>query len=452
MQRTFAYLSLLTLSFFLFSLTMGGWDHDENYYILAAYFSQHYSIYKDFLYLQPPLHALLLGQLFLLFGQFGYFLVARSSSFLFASGSLLLFYLIIRTELESSRGIALIFSIFLVFTSTFYEDAAATEAARNDLMPLFFGLLAVFLMLQQSRGFVPREFQLAAAGLCIAIAVGTKLTYVHMPVAALVFLALWPRQMAITKRLSRQVLPLVAGGVVGLAFILLFAANDITAFVYGTFRPDLRYSYSPNVVINVLTQASVAGLAILALCMWVYVIWNGLTRQFCRYVFDSGQWLFWLILLIGFPVVMVPNPSQRVYYLPVVPFYILCVASLWSFPQLRKLEPVKYVIFVVAILSCFPSFMQITKEHVFRLLDREYWTPLVVLDRSRRVDALLDAAGVSGKIATLSPALLIEFEARILLGAGDGAVLLSHCRPLAPRDGRTLTRNLPDVFAGASFC
>jgi len=404
---------------------MGGFDHDENQYLLGAYFAQHHSIYKDFLYLQPPFHALLLGQLFLLFGKFGYFFVARFTSFLFASGSLFLFYLVIKTELQESRGVALIFSTFFVFNSIFYMDAA-TEAARNDLMPLFFSLLAVLLILWRSRGLGPRELQLAAAGLCIAIALGTKLNYVQMPLAALIFLAIWPRQMPMTKRLSNQVLPLVAGGVIGLAVILLFAANDTTAFIYGTFEyyvqdtPVNVTTSKVKILVDVITEWSVTGLSTLALYMVIYIVWNGLTKQVYIYLFDSGQLLFWLIFIIGCPVAMIVPADWLQYYLPIIPFYILCVASLWSFPRLRKLEPLKYVIFLAAILSCFPNFVQITKEHAFRLLDRQYWTPLVVLDRSRRVDALLDAAGVSGKIATLSPALLIESKRGFYLELATG--------------------------------
>ena len=45
----------------LFSLSVQGVNHDESQYILAALLSQHNVIYKDYLYLQPPLHAVLLG-------------------------------------------------------------------------------------------------------------------------------------------------------------------------------------------------------------------------------------------------------------------------------------------------------------------------------------------------------------------------------------------------------
>ena len=50
----------------LFSLSVQGTNHDESQYILAALLSQQNVIYKDYLYLQPPLHAVLLGFVFTL--------------------------------------------------------------------------------------------------------------------------------------------------------------------------------------------------------------------------------------------------------------------------------------------------------------------------------------------------------------------------------------------------
>jgi Dolichyl-phosphate-mannose-protein mannosyltransferase len=417
-RRTLVYLSLLGLAFLLFTIAMGGFDPDENAYVLGAYLTQKHHIYKDFMSLQPPLYTIFLANIFLVFGNFGYLVVERLTSFVFAGGCLLVFYLICRRVLQSSREMALIFSTFLVFNSIFYQ--CASEAGRSDFMSLFFCLLAVFLILAPFRGLGP--VRLAAAGLCIAIAVGTRQNYVHMPLAALVFLALWPRRMAMSIRFSRQVLPLMGGGAVGLLFISLFVANDVTAFMYGVFEYHQSYEAANRgrVVAGILMQPSVIGLAVLAIYVFFYLVMRGLTRNFCVRVFDSGQWLFWLILVMGIPVAMLPPLNFSEYYLPVVPFFILCVASLYTFPQIIRLEQLKYVFFFVAILTCFPNFVEIAQENALRILDRKYWTPLTVLDRSRRVDAILDAAGVTGKIATLSPALLIESKHGFYLELATG--------------------------------
>ena len=464
-RRAFAGLSLLFLSFILLSLSIvGGVHHDEDQYILGAYFSQHHTIYKDFLYLQPPFHAILLSYFFTLFGQFGYFFVARLTTFLFASGLLVVFYLILRTVLQSSRSIALVFCLFLVFTSNFY---IAAMVARNDLMPLFFSLLAVYLMLWVSPSSALRELQLAVAGLCIAIAVGTKLNYVQMPLAAIMFLTLWPRHMAMTKRLSQQVVPLAAGGLLGTLFILLFAASDIYAFLNGVFslminqpteyialHPDhFTMARSIHLAMQTLTQPSLLALSILALCFFVYIIGNGLVREFVLYVFNSGQWLIWLILLLGIPIVLLVIPSNIRYFISVVPFFILCIASLWSSPPLCGLKPVTYVmVFAAVMIGCTPSFKYIIESYTVRLFDRKYWTPLVVLDRSRRIDALLDAAGVPGKIATLSPALLIESKRGFYLELATGSFFYRQAAYMpidsVERLHGTSPAALPTLFSG----
>ena len=46
-RRTLVYLSLLGLAFLLFTITMGGFDPDENAYVLGAYLTQKHHIYKE---------------------------------------------------------------------------------------------------------------------------------------------------------------------------------------------------------------------------------------------------------------------------------------------------------------------------------------------------------------------------------------------------------------------
>ena len=78
----------------------------------------------------------------------GYFFVARFSSFFFAASSLLIFYLILRRF--STRFAAIVFCTVLVFSWNFYRGAAL---ARNDMMPLLFSLIAVYLMLRPCETF-----------------------------------------------------------------------------------------------------------------------------------------------------------------------------------------------------------------------------------------------------------------------------------------------------------
>ena len=72
------------------------------------------------------------------------------------------------------------------------------------------------------------------------------------------------------------------------------------------------------------------------------------------------------------------------------------------------------------LLGCYPAVIDIKKRGALNLFDVAYWTPLIVRDRSRRVDALLEKAGVTGKIATLSPDKLIESKHGFYLQLATG--------------------------------
>ena len=89
-----------------------------------------------------------------------------------------------------------------MFSWNFYRGAAL---ARNDMMPLLFSLIAVYLMLWPSQTLSSKYLALGLSGLLVALAVGTKLNYVHMPIAGLLFLVMWPRELTIVDTCSATV-------------------------------------------------------------------------------------------------------------------------------------------------------------------------------------------------------------------------------------------------------
>jgi hypothetical protein len=422
----------------LFSLSVQGTNHDESQYILAALFSQQNAIYKDYLYLQPPLHAVLLGFVFK-HTDFGYFFVARLTSFFFAASSLMMFYLILRRF--STRLTAIVFCTVLVFSWNFYLGAAR---ARNDMMPLLFSLIAVYLMLRPSETFSSKSLVLGLSGLLIAFAVGTKLNYVHMPIAGLCFLVLWPKQLAVGERIAQQVLPFVMGGFVGLLIIASFAAADIITFNYGVFGHyfgqyfeyydvSLPKASRMGVALVQLKQPSLFLLSIISGFLIVYIVLNGSTKCLLTHLYATGEWLFWLIIVLASPVALLPTPSRLWYYIPIIPFYILCMASVFSFLEVQISNLGKYALLLIALLGCFPAVKDVKKRDAFNLFDRAHWTPLIVRDRSKRVDALLEKARVTGKIATLSPDKLIESKHGFYLQLATGPFFYRVASYMSPQ-------------------
>ena len=425
----------------LFSLSVQGVNHDESQYILAALLSQQNVIYRDYLYLQPPLHAVLLGFAFKL-TNFGYFFVARLSSFFFAAGSLLIFYLILRKF--SSRLTAIFFCTFLVFSWNFYRGAAL---ARNDMMPLLFSLIAVYLMLRPDQTLSSKLLALGLSGLLIALAVGTKLNYVHMPIAGMFFLVMWPNQLTVGERVAQQVLPFLVGGLVGLLIIVWFAAADILAFNYGVFghyfghyfeHYDVPLRSGPEastieVALEQLKQPSLFFLQIMSGILIVYIVLNGSIKFLLTHLYATGQWLFWLIIVLAAPVALLPTPSHLWYYIPIIPFYILCMMSIFSLPQVQISKLAKYALLLIALLGCYPAVNDLKKRGAFNLFDdRTYWTPLIVQDRSKWVDTLLEKAGVTGKIATLSPDKLIDSKHGFYLQLATGPFFYRVANYMSP--------------------
>src|SRR5207248_319000 len=119
-------------------------NQDEEQYITAAYLAQHMRLYADFLYFQLPIYPLVLSKLFMLFANISPFLVARLLSAALAIGSVVVFFNL-AVRLSENRPIA------FILTSLFASAPLMLRAyglTRNDIMPIFFGLSGVWLLLR----------------------------------------------------------------------------------------------------------------------------------------------------------------------------------------------------------------------------------------------------------------------------------------------------------------
>ena len=126
-----------------------------------------------------------------------------------------------------------------------------------------------------------------------------------------------------------------------------------------------------------LKQPSLFLLPIMSGFLLVYLALNGSLKSLLIYIYATGQWLFWLILVLAAPVALLPSPSHLWYYIPIIPFYILCVASIFSFlPQVEISYVAKYALLVTMLLGCYPAVKDIKKRGALNLFDIAYWTPI----------------------------------------------------------------------------
>ncbi|HKQ55746.1 MAG TPA: glycosyltransferase family 39 protein, partial [Methyloceanibacter sp.] len=364
----FVVLFFVAVAVLFFSRAMCCGHRDEDAYLMGARLMSHHVMFKDYLYLQPPYHATLLNAVYRLFGDgLGvcerpcYYFMARLLNWLVALGVLAVFYLLLRTMFE--RGLAIVGCALLAFYGGF---DAASRIVRNDLLPLFFCLLALFVLFRPCETGASRKPRSFAAGFCAALAVGTKLSYIHIPAAIVLFLALWPPQLTLGNRLREQVIPFSIGAVIGFAPIALFIAADPAAFYFGVVGfhanppPEWLAENLPGhtPLYSMWREFLTPPTTVIFVLIFLLILLVGFGRSGERpasYFYYSGQWLFFFLLVCTIFVSLLPSPSYKWYFIPIVPFLILCFASLLSYPMLRP--PVRYVALAIAILAYIPNFI-----------------------------------------------------------------------------------------------
>ena len=197
-------------------------NQDEEQFITAAYLAQHMRLYADFLYLQSPIYPLILSKLLMLFSGVSPFLIARLLSAVLAIGTVVVFF---RLAARLSESVPFAFILASLFASAPLM-LRAYGMTRNDIMPIFFGLCGVWFVLcslsverEQRRRFLG----LFLGGVCMALAVGAKVTAAFIPLSALLYIFL---------RARPQLLPFVLGGAIGSLPIVYYAATAYDKFIY----------------------------------------------------------------------------------------------------------------------------------------------------------------------------------------------------------------------------
>ena len=114
-------------------------SHDEQQYVAGGALVFHSQIYRDFMYIQTPYWALVLGAAIDLVGDRP-FLVSRLVNWLLSCASAWVLYLIARQS-NAPRWMA--FGAATLFTSSSVM-AFSFGTARNDILPLLCTLLACY--------------------------------------------------------------------------------------------------------------------------------------------------------------------------------------------------------------------------------------------------------------------------------------------------------------------
>ncbi|MCB4860097.1 glycosyltransferase family 39 protein [Sphingobium sp. PNB] len=371
-------------------------DHDESQYIAGAWFSSRLLIYRDFLYLQPPLHAWLFAPLAL--GFPGRMLVAmRLATAACALITLLLLHFAQRRA-GISRASAALATAFIAATAAFQFTASVT---RNDMLPTMLATLAMLLSVIALQAGGRRHW--FGAGLFFGLAVAAKLNFIPLGAAVGGF-ALLAR--------PRHAAWLALGALAGLAPMLVACALAPAAFFYGvvTFAASGPFAwYAANGAGDELSWGEKfgdlakylwRGPALLSLAAIIAHGWASRgragppERRLACWMIGGG--------LIG---AALPTPSQLQYVMPLLPplglalGFMLDDARAWP----RRARP---VLIASLCLSAVPGLLPATR-HVIAMAG--HGSPILAAsDHARWAGAQVRRLTGDDEIVTLSPQQLVD--------------------------------------------
>jgi 4-amino-4-deoxy-L-arabinose transferase-like glycosyltransferase len=401
-------------------------SHDEQQYVAGASLIFDAQIYRDFMYIQTPYWALVLGPVIELVSERP-FLVSRLVNWILSSASLLVLYLVARQG-GASRPVA--FGAAALFASSSVMEFSF-GTARNDILPLLCTLLACYFYLRASAAQSSAKYWFFAAGVVLAGAVGTKISFAFAPVAFVGF-SLVRQWYERTQGFWRtELVPLVAGGVVGALPMIALALPSLENFWYDVVQyhatatldwygeydaATLRLPYQLQLFVRLFLRSDATLAATIWLVAAIGIVATAVTRQ--RLGADRGRALLPAVLLaVGLPFAFLPRPSWVQYFAPLVPLVILApifLLGLLPRPEAKRNAPLAVGVIVLGSLSGLGNhavdFLRATRG--------DNWTTTQVQRFGAEVDAALGDR--SGVVITLGPIHVLEggrsFAPELVLG------------------------------------
>lgn len=420
-------------------------SHDEQIHVAAARLIGDAALYRTLGYNHLPGLPRLLGAIYALVGATHLLLVGRLTIFAcwIATGAVLAW---IARRAGAGRGMAALACLLLAATPLL---GPAGMLVTNNFLPIPFALAAVQCLIlaveRPGRGGVGWA---VAAGACAMAAVLLKISFVALlPPLALAAL-LVPMPGAPMLRLTRIVLPAIAGAVLAALPMLPDLLQDPAA----TYIHTVRYFLGPHhdywaqatapkamslaAKILVAEQVWSTGGALLAALLAGAIGWIGRAST-------APAWP--LILLAGIAVSFAaisfaPTPAFPQYYLPPVAFVVM--AMVVAFGRLGErdrasLRPFLGVAGLLALAMVAPRMAALPA-----LVRPQEWTGIAVhRDAMRMRDVTARVASERAGIATLSPIRVLEAGLRPYpeFAAGPFVYRVADFIPAAERGAYTTT-------------
>ena len=389
--------------------------HDEQIHIAAARLIFREPLYGALGYNHLPGLPLLLGGLYAATGAEHLLLTGRLLIFLCWIAAVSVMWLIATQASGGRRTIGAAF-VLILMAGTLLGPAGTL--VTNNFLPIPFALLGVHLFVVALDRRPIRSWTLFGAGFAIGFAVILKISYVFLVPPVAVAALLVPRGMAAAERFRRTVLPLVAGGILGaLPGLVPLIGGPQTLYAHtvsyftGGHLAYWQHSTAPKAM-------SAAAKMLVADGVWFAgsgLLAGVLAGTFALTVAQSGwrRLASWPILLVAGITILAailsfaPTPAFPQYYEPPVPFLLvlalLCYRQLGE-PAQRRMQPLIAMAGAIALAIILPRVL----PAIPAAAKPDRWTGNVVHAQGAQIRAVLERAGVQGRVATLAPIMALE--------------------------------------------
>lgn len=409
--RNYVLICLSVAAILVLASLLAPFNHDEDQYYAASHALSYGIIYRDFIFFQTPLNAIMGHVLMLLWPGQSLWLLRVSQALIGAA----VFGTVLGTSLKmGARPTTAIFSSAMMLCC--YSFLFATTLFRNDMLPTLFSTLgiAVFVLAvvqnSSSRHF---ERSLFLSGLLLALSASAKANFLIMCAAPVAWL-MTTRNIPMREKV-RLIAVLAAGGLVGAAPTLisfwLFPEQFWWQVVeFNAKAPMDWYGHlgladrlTPSGRAGDALKIMVQGPGLLALIMVLVQKlklrnYNGPDHHIGR----REKLLDWFIIF-GLIAAMIPNPAWRQYFIvPLPALFMRLPAILDSAPQTIR----KAIFPALGLFACIGlGAWTVQAGKTFR---RPEGNILVRWEESHWLGKQVQRLGKRGTIVSLSPHLIVD--------------------------------------------
>ena len=440
--------------------------HDEQMYMPVGALLRQGDLYRDFGFNNFPNLPLLMALVFGVSGTDHYLLTARLV--IFSAWLLAALAMALLAWRGAGSAIASVLAALLLMTNPLLLGQAGM-LATNNFLPMAFAISGTCLFIAGLDREKPSSLIIAAAGLCLGIALGFKANYVFLVPPFAVAALLVPARLPHTQRIRYVILPLLIGGVIGSTPVLLYLVRDPAGFVAHVINyhrgPHIDY-WTANPSLNGPKVMSLIGKMKLAASLWLggggiviliaatYGVWANARKGPARATPASRpMWPIWLLaaLAVGGAIIsFVPTPAFPQYYILPIPFVIaLAALSYGRLPDKdrKRLAPWLCGITLLVILTGMPRLLVSLPQ----IATPQSWAGYQAHAAGQAVAAAVAQGGAAGPIATLAPIYPLEGGLKVYpeLAAGP---LVYRVGDMIPIDDQKHYRmispaRLPDLLA-----